>query len=182
MLESTDPIREILVNNSLRISAVDANTIGRFACHVSNDLGTVTSRQALVQMARELLAVIPVIMRFMWWVCLLGLNGSNQPNNQMVTKSEGDSLKLDCGEYSSLPEATVTWVRRHPLTDVQRQSLGDNVVASVESGILFFRNLTTSHDDLYQCSITNSLTGSNIVGSYRLVVNGKLFGLFELSL
>ena len=54
MIESTDPSREILANNSLRIASVDANTMGQYACHVSNDLGTVTSRQALIQMACEL--------------------------------------------------------------------------------------------------------------------------------
>ena len=55
MLESTDPTREILANNSLRILSVDDSTIGQYACRVSNDLGTVTSRQALIQLACELL-------------------------------------------------------------------------------------------------------------------------------
>ena len=87
---------------------------------------------------------------------------------------------LDCGEYSSLPEATITWVRRDPMTDVQ-QVFGDNVAISVSSGILYFRSLTTSHNDLYQCVITNSLTGNSIAGSYILRVNGE-FVLFTLSL
>ena len=109
------------------------------------------------------------------------LNGNNQPNDEMVTKSAGDTLMLDCGEYSSLPEATVTWVRRDSVTDVQKQVLGDNVATSVSSGILYFRSLTTSHNDIYQCVITNSLTGSSIAGSYILTVNGE-FVLFTLSL
>ena len=112
-------------------------------------------------------------------MCLLGLNGSNQPNRMMITKLVGESLLLECGEYSSLPAATVTWVRRDPVTAFQRPSPGDNVVTSIETGLLYFRSLTTSHDDLYQCVITNSLTTNNIVGSYILQVNGKRTALFK---
>ena len=103
---------------------------------------------------------------------MLVLNGSNQPNEEKITKSAGDTLMLECGQYTSLPEATVTWVRRDEVTDIQKQSLGDNVATSVESGILYFRNLTKSHNDLYQCVISNSLTGTNRMGSYILTVNG----------
>lgn len=107
-------------------------------------------------------------------VCVLGLNGTNQPNNQIVTKSVGDSLQLNCGDYNSLPAATVTWSKRDPTTDVQ-ESLGNNVVFSVESGMLYFRSLTISHSGVFQCVVTNSLTNNNIRGSYILTVNGELF-------
>lgn len=106
-------------------------------------------------------------------VYLLVLNGNNQPDKQMVTRSAGDTLVLDCGMYTSLPEASVTWVRRDPVTNVQKQSLGENVATSVESGILYFRSLAKSHDDLYQCGISNSLTDNSLGGSYILTVNGE---------
>ena len=106
-------------------------------------------------------------------VYLLVLNGNNQPTEQKVTKSAGDTLMLGCGEYNSVPEATVTWIRRDLVTDIQKQSLGDNVATSVESGILYFRNLEKSHNGLYQCVISNSLTDNSIVGSYILTVNGE---------
>lgn len=105
-------------------------------------------------------------------MCLLGLNGSNQPSNQMVTRSVGESLKLDCGDYNSLPVATVTWSKRDCDIDSLQLSLGNNVVTSVESGSLYFRSLTVSHRGCYQCVVTNGLTSSNIMGSYRLEVNG----------
>ena len=53
MLEATDPTRELLANNSLRITNVDADTIGQYACRATNGTGTVTSRQATLQTARE---------------------------------------------------------------------------------------------------------------------------------
>ena len=105
---------------------------------------------------------------------LLGLNGSRQPSRQSVTRLVGDSLQLNCGEFSSVPEASITWVRRDPLTDVQKGSLGDNVVTSI-SGILYFRSLKKSHNDLYRCSVENSVTGTTVMGSYILSVNGKVY-------
>lgn len=106
-------------------------------------------------------------------MCLLGLNGSNQPNNQKVTKSKGESLKLDCGDYTSVPEASVTWSRRDCDLNTQQLNLGDNVVTSVDSRTLYFRSLTGSHNGCYQCVVTNGLATNNIMGSYELVVNGE---------
>jgi len=104
---------------------------------------------------------------------VLGLNGGNQPNNKMVTRLVGDSLQLNCGDYSSLPAATVTWSKRDRTTRVQ-ENLGEDVVFSVESGMLYFRRLTLSHSGLFECVVTNSLTNNNIRGSHILIVNGKM--------
>ena len=105
-------------------------------------------------------------------MCLLGLIGSNQPNEKMITGSVGESLKLDCGEFSSLPSATVTWIKRECGIENSQLSLGDNVVvASVESRSLYFRSLTASHAGCFHCSVTNS--GIPLTGSYVLTVNGK---------
>ena len=62
---TADTTRELLSNNSLRILNVEASTKGLYACRVSNDVGTVTSRQASLQIARELSA-IQVFKIFMW--------------------------------------------------------------------------------------------------------------------
>ena len=51
VLESTDTTSELLGNNSLRVTSVDTNTIGQYACHATNVIGTVTSRQATLQIA-----------------------------------------------------------------------------------------------------------------------------------
>ena len=112
---------------------------------------------------------------------MLGLNGSRQPNRQMVTRSVGEPLQLDCGEFSSVPEASITWVRRNPLTNIQKGSLGDNVVTSI-SGLLYFRSLEASHNDLYECSILNRVTGTTVVGSYILSVNGKIYTVLVIIL
>ena len=103
---------------------------------------------------------------------MLGLNGSNQPNRMMVTGSVGELLKLDCGEYSSLPSATVTWSKSDCELNTQL-SLGENVVTSVESGSIYFRSLTTSHAGCFRCTVTNSVSGITLTGSYELIVNGK---------
>lgn len=92
---------------------------------------------------------------------------------EVVTKLVGESLKLNCGDHTSLPEATVTWSRRDPVIESQQINLGDNVVSSVESGLLYFRSLTASHSGLYVCVVTNALTNSNVMGSYKLEVNGQ---------
>ena len=107
-------------------------------------------------------------------MCVLVLNGNNQPNNQIVTKSIGDSLQLNCGDYNSLPAATVTWSKRDSTSGAQ-QSLGNNVVFSVGSVMVYFRSLTISHSGRFECVVTNSLTNNNIKGSYILTVNGELF-------
>ena len=62
---TTDTTRELLSNNSLRILNVDASTKGLYACRVSNDIGTITSRQASLQIACEL-SIIEVFKIFMW--------------------------------------------------------------------------------------------------------------------
>lgn len=113
---------------------------------------------------------------------LLGLNGTNQPNNQKITRFVGESLKLDCGQINSLPEATVTWSRRDRVTNVQELSLGNDVVLSVNSGTLYFRSITESHDGIYQCLVTNSLTSNSIPGSYDLTVNGELVSFSYLDI
>ena len=106
-------------------------------------------------------------------MCLLGLNGSNQPNRTMVNGIVGELLKLDCGEYSSLPSATVTWSKIFCELDTQLRSFGDNVVTSVESGSLYFRSLTTSHAGCFRCAVTNNVSDITLIGSYVLTVNGK---------
>ena len=90
----------------------------------------------------------------------------------MVTASVGELLKLNCGEYSSLPSATVTWSKSDCEINSQL-SLGDNVVTSVESGSLYFRRLTTSHAGCFRCAVTNSVSRDTLIGSYELTVNGK---------
>ena len=108
-------------------------------------------------------------------MCLLGLIGSNQPNEKMITGSVGESLKLDCGEYSSLPSASVTWVKNiFCERDTQMGSLGENVVTSLEFGSLYIRSLTTSHTGCFQCTVRNSVSGDTSRGRYVLTVNGKL--------
>lgn len=112
-------------------------------------------------------------------MCLLGLNGTNQPNNRVITKFLGDWLQLNCGVFESLPTATVTWSKRDRTTNVQ-ENLDDNVIPSVKSGMLYFRSLTVSHSGYYQCVVTNSLTDNNIMGSYTVIVNGE-FVSFKLT-
>ena len=58
VLEAGDSTRQLLSNNSLRITNVDANTIGHYACLASNNAGTVTSRQASLQLACELVIIL----------------------------------------------------------------------------------------------------------------------------
>ena len=60
VLES-DATRQLLPNNSLRITNVDATTIGQYACLVSSSVGNVTSRQASLQLACELVVILYVI-------------------------------------------------------------------------------------------------------------------------
>ena len=104
-------------------------------------------------------------------VCLLGLNYSNQPNREVVTGTVEELLKLDCGDYSSLPEATVTWSKIDCVIN-QQLTLGENVVTSVETGSLYLRRLTKSHEGCYQCGVANSVTGTGFMGSYVVEVNG----------
>ena len=104
-------------------------------------------------------------------MCLLGLNSSNQPNRRVVTGSVGELLRLDCGDYSSLPEATVTWSKIDCEINSQL-SLGNDVITSVESGSLYLRSLTKSHEGCYQCGVANSVAGTSFMGSYVLEVNG----------
>lgn len=54
LLEPTDPNRELLANNSLKITSVVASRTGWYACRASNNIGTITSRQALLQIACKL--------------------------------------------------------------------------------------------------------------------------------
>ena len=91
----------------------------------------------------------------------------------MITGSVGELLKLDCGEYSSLPSATVTWSKVICDSNTQLGNLGDNVVTSVESGSLYFRSLTTSHAGCFWCAVTNTVSSFTETGSYELTVNGK---------
>ena len=92
----------------------------------------------------------------------------------MITGSVGESLKLDCGEYSSLPSSSVTWSKINCDTNKQLSSgLGENIVISVEPENLYVRSLTTSHTGCFQCAVRNSVSGSSLIGSYRLTVNGK---------
>ena len=58
VLGSEDPTRQLLSNNSLRITNVDSNTVGHYACLASNNVGTVTSRQASLQLACELVVIL----------------------------------------------------------------------------------------------------------------------------
>lgn len=51
VLKLPDDNRQLLENNSLRITNVDTSMIGRYACRASNSIGTVTSRQAILQVA-----------------------------------------------------------------------------------------------------------------------------------
>ena len=104
-------------------------------------------------------------------MCLLGLNSSNQPNRRVVTGSVGELLRLDCGDYSSLPEAAVTWSKIDCVINTQLNP-GENVVSSVESGSLYLRSLTKSHEGCYQCGVANSVAGTSFMGSYVLEVNG----------
>lgn len=175
VLKSTDHTREVLENNSLRITNVDANATGWYACLASNDIGTVTSRQALLRIACELSHVIDCCSYTCIRMCMLGLIaiGNNQPSRQMVTGLVGGSLKLDCGDYGSLPVSTVTWSKTDCEIINTRLSLGENVITSIVSGSLYFRRLTASHSGCYHCTVTNTLTYSNLIGSYTLYVNGK---------
>ena len=91
----------------------------------------------------------------------------------MITGSVGELLKLDCGEYSSLPSATVTWSKWDCDASKQLSSLGENIVFSLEPENLYIRSLTSSHTGCFQCTVRNSVSGSSLEGSYRLIVNGK---------
>ena len=59
VLELPNANRE-LMGSSLRIKNVDSSTTGRYACRASNNVGTVTSRQALLQIACEFSSLINV--------------------------------------------------------------------------------------------------------------------------
>ena len=106
-------------------------------------------------------------------MCLLGLIGSNQPDRKMITGSVGELLKLDCGEYSTLPSSTVRWNKFDCDTNQQQRSLGENIIFSLEPENLYIRSLTSSHTGCFQCTVRNSVSGSSLEGSYRLIVNGK---------
>lgn len=57
VLES-DSTRQLLSNNSLRITNVNATTTGQYACLVSSNIGNITSRQASLQLACELIVIL----------------------------------------------------------------------------------------------------------------------------
>ena len=57
VLESGNTTR-VLPNNSLNITKVDATTTGQYACLVSSSVGIITSRQASLQLTRELIVIL----------------------------------------------------------------------------------------------------------------------------
>ena len=165
--------RLILSDNSLQIQMVDTSTVGLYACQASNSLGVVTSRQAQIQLACKQYTNNIIIT-----LGVLGLvqtNGTTQPINQEITRAIGETLELNCGEYTSLPGASVSWSKRDSITNVQQPTLGGQTVQSIETGNLFFRSLTESDSGIFQCVVTNSLTDNSLQGSYHLNVTGKLF-------
>ena len=158
-----DTGRMMLSNNSLRILNVDPSTVGLYSCQASNSLGTVTSRQAHLQLACKYYTNSTVIVVKLDVLGLVQMNGTAQPSDQAITRAVGESLELNCGQYNSFPAASVSWTKRDSITGGQQSSLGDTVQI-IGTGNLFFRSLTVSDSGIFRCVVTNDYTENSLRG------------------
>jgi len=104
---------------------------------------------------------------------LVQINGTTQPSSLEITRAVGETLELNCGEYTSYPAASISWTKRDSITGTQQSSLGEDTVQIIGTGNVFFRSLTVSDSGIFRCVVTNDYTENSLQGSYVLTVTGK---------
>ncbi len=89
------------------------------------------------------------------------------------TVTRGQATDLSCGEYTSVPNAPISWEIYDDFNNILIDANTDKAIAGL-SGLLYLQDPNGNNNNvIFECTVTNRASGNVITGYVEVTVAGK---------